>query len=200
MIRKTFALIAVLCTAALAASACSSGKVAVGSNGSNSNALKTKDGGPSGDGTTCSWAGIDSPVSHDAATGKPTTTPTQHDVGDNFPAPDGCNSCTCMPQGIACTQKYCGPPPSQDGGAAAVCEYEDHTWHVGDAIPSLDNCNTFTCTESGLAHTKMACVYTCPTQTEIDCQPIVAEQDLAVCFGEYRTWIVANCPNVNYSE
>ena len=35
-------------------------------------------------------------------------------IGETFPAPDGCNTCTCLAEGAACTEIACPPPP--DGG------------------------------------------------------------------------------------
>lgn len=51
--------------------------------------------------------------------------------GQRCAAPDGCNTCTCGPQGLACTERACvdaGPPPT-DGGA--TCRSS------GDCPPSM---------------------------------------------------------------
>ncbi len=189
MIRTTFALFAM--AAAIAVTACTSSTG--DESGSNAGALKTKkDGSPTGDGKTCSWEGVDSSVSYDVATGKTTTTPTQYKLGDSFPALDGCNTCSCTANGIFCTLAMCTPP-------AGTCEYQGHTWHAGDAIPSLDGCNSFSCTDGGLINTDMACQYTCPAETTIDCMPIVPEERLALCHGAYHQWIGANCPGVVFA-
>jgi hypothetical protein len=87
--------------------ACSSGEVPVGT--SDQRLLGRSDGGKTGNGQTCSW---DDAVSYDAATGKQTVHPSGnggYNVGDTFPSPDGCNSCSCTADGIACTTKACAP-------------------------------------------------------------------------------------------
>lgn len=35
-----------------------------------------------------------------------------YEIGENFPSPDGCNTCVCMEAGVACTKKACPKPPS----------------------------------------------------------------------------------------
>ena len=108
-----------LATAALASifTACSSGEISVGT--SDQRLVKTKDGSNTGNGKTCSW---DDAISYDAATGKETVHSSgdgEYAVGDSFPAPDGCNTCQCTPEGIACTLMYCAPRACQDD--AKVC-------------------------------------------------------------------------------
>lgn len=51
-----------------------------------------------------------------------------HRVGETYPSPDGCNTCTCTVYGSACTRRACVPDPqedtcysSQDCGARQVC-------------------------------------------------------------------------------
>ncbi len=109
------------------------------------------DGGPTGNGTTCSW---DDGVSSDG-----TVTPSpngSYRVGDEVPSPDGCNTCTCTEEGIACTEMACQPPP---GGA---CTYEGKSYAKGARFPASDGCNTCSCTdEGGVACTEMACAKSC---------------------------------------
>jgi hypothetical protein len=89
--------------------ACGGETVNVGST-SQMELKKKPDGSPTGNGQTCSW---DDTVSSDG-----TTTPSPnggYNVGDQFASPDGCNSCACTKDGIACTTKACsspGNPPS----------------------------------------------------------------------------------------
>lgn len=44
-------------------------------------------------------------------------------LGQRCPAPDGCNTCTCTTQGLACTEIACvdGGPP-RDGGGGGTCQ------------------------------------------------------------------------------
>jgi von Willebrand factor type C domain len=72
-----------------------------------------------------------------------------YDVGDSFPADDGCNSCTCMEDGsFACTAIGC-----PEG-----CEYNGQIYQPGDAFPAGDGCNSCSCGDDGsVACTKLAC-------------------------------------------
>lgn len=50
-----------------------------------------------------------------------------HALGDHYPAPDGCNTCTCTDTGSACTEMYClndsGPQPDGHGEPGAdLCQ------------------------------------------------------------------------------
>ena len=106
--------------------------------------------------------------------------------GETFPSTDGCNTCTCMDNGlVACTLMACGCMvddsfhlvgesfPADDGcntctcvapgevactEMACGCEY-DGTWHAeGESFPATDGCNTCTCMAGGgVACTLMAC-------------------------------------------
>jgi eight-cysteine-cluster-containing protein len=141
-------LVAVAASTALSITACSGSDVTVGSS---DQALKKKsDGGATGDGSTCSW---DDTISYDVATGKETRTPSGsgYNVGDSFPSPDGCNSCTCTAQGIACTARACAP-----GGG--TCTLNGKTYDAGQSFPSPDGCNNCSCQSDGsIACTEMAC-------------------------------------------
>ena len=58
--------------------------------------------------------------------------------GDQIPADDGCNTCTCDDSGLwACTEIDCG---STGGGECTP----------GDTMPAGDGCNTCTCDDTGL--------------------------------------------------
>jgi hypothetical protein len=118
MSRTALVFVALTVTTSFAAAACSSGDVPVGTS---SQALqKKKNGGPTGNGQTCSW---DDTVSYDVATGQTTTTPSAdggYKVGDTFKSLDGCNSCTCTAQGITCTELACAPGGGGGGGPACT--------------------------------------------------------------------------------
>ena len=166
--------------------ACSEGDISVGA--LDQKLQTTANGGPTGNGQTCSWS--DS-VSYDTATGQETRTPApngEFQVGDKFKS--SCNDCTCTTDGITCTEKECL--------GEATCEYHGHTWRQGQAIPSLDKCNQYQCTKEGLESTLMGCAYECPAETFIDCEPVVPEERLALCYGPYHEWIVANCEGVDF--
>ena len=38
--------------------------------------------------------------------------------------------------------------------------------------------------------------FVCPADGYLNCMPIVPPERQAMCTGEYRMWIVHNCPNV----
>jgi len=99
---------AVVCTISTLTilAACSGDEVTVGKN---DQALTTKKyGTPTGDGTTCSWAG------NDATNG----TSSSYSLGQDFGSLDGCNDCTCTADGIMCTIRTCRG--SADGGSGSA--------------------------------------------------------------------------------
>ena len=72
-----------------------------------------------------------------------------HEVGDEWPDEDGCNTCTCSDQGIECTLVEC-PKTCPDGH------------EVGASWPDEDGCNTCTCMgDLTVACTAKACVDLC---------------------------------------
>ena len=171
--------------------ACSGGDIAVGSTGTDKSDLKKKtDGGTTGDGTTCAW---DDVVGYDPGTGQTSSSSSgtgAYKVGDTFPSLDGCNSCACTAQGIACTQLACAPA---DGGTG-TCAYGGKSYASGAGFPSIDNCNQCSCQSDGnVVCTERACAYTCPADKTIDCMPIVPPEKAALCSGPYHDWIAANC-------
>ena len=129
MISRTALVIVAAVSGAIALTSvgCSDGTIAVGST---EQALqKKKDGGPTGNGSTCSW---EDTVSYDVATGTTTTTPAangQYKVGDTFKSLDGCNSCGCQEGGqVACTEMACAPatPACKPTGCSGqLCSDQD---------------------------------------------------------------------------
>jgi hypothetical protein len=175
--------------------ACSGGTVAVGATDQNGQHLKSKtDGGATGDGTHCS---SDDVVWYDTQTGQTGTSGTTYDVGDTFPSPDGCNTCSCTAQGIACTERAC----ANDGGSAPGCDYNGHHYASGqNGFPSDDGCNSCSCGADGnVMCTAMACAYQCPPEKTIDCMPMVKPENQAKCSGPYHDWIAKNCPGVVFA-
>ncbi|PIP65603.1 hypothetical protein COU77_02510 [Candidatus Peregrinibacteria bacterium CG10_big_fil_rev_8_21_14_0_10_49_16] len=70
----------------------------------------------------------------------------QYHLGENFPAPDGCNNCTCTTYGVVCTKKAC---------EEVLCEGK---YKVGETYRAADGCNTCKCMANGAsACTFMAC-------------------------------------------
>jgi len=122
----------------------------------------------------------------------------EHRADTSFPATDGCNSCSCGPDGtVACTDKACldagprdssAPPASADaarpipdsGGATTdtaeggVCFYGGMTYRPGQSFPADDGCNTCTCLANGQAGcTKIGCpprdaAAACDLDTKVD--------------------------------
>lgn len=72
-----------------------------------------------------------------------------YQVGDSFPSPDGCNTCTCAENGSAmCTAMAC----------VVTCDYGGKTYMAGETFPATDGCNTCTCGDDGaVACTEKAC-------------------------------------------
>lgn len=183
-------LVALATAAALSVSACSSGEVAVGST---EQALqKGKNGGPTGNGQTCSWS--DS-VSYDVATGQTTTSPSpngEFKVGDTFKSTDGCNDCECTADGILCTLRACAPAP---GGG--TCLYNGRTYQASEGFRSSDNCNSCSCQSDGnVVCTDMACA-PAPTCKKTGCSgQVCSDQDVASdCSWEpsYACYQTATC-------
>ena len=73
--------------------------------------------------------------------------------GDSFPATDGCNTCSCNPDGqIACTLIACAPD------AGVTCMYNGRVHQVGDSFAAVDGCNTCSCLpDATVACTEIAC-------------------------------------------
>jgi hypothetical protein len=82
--------------ALVALSGCSSGEIPIGR--IIRELVSRSDGGPSGDGETCSWEGT--PYAAPSA-------PSSYDLGDEFESPDSCKECSCTANGILCTVDTC---------------------------------------------------------------------------------------------
>jgi hypothetical protein len=80
-----------------------------------------------------------------------------YEVGDHFPAPDGCNTCTCEEHGgIACTEMGC----------VETCVYQGVTYMAGQSFPAGDDCNQCSCGSGG----SVAC-------TTMWCDPMLCEYE-----------------------
>jgi hypothetical protein len=139
----SFFIFSVATSCIVATVACSGGVVAVGKTGQTDQELKKRaDGTATGNGQTCSWEGT-SP--NDVATGQTTSTPTPYTLGESFKSIDGCNDCSCSPQGIMCTMRACVP-----GG--------------GDPVPKACSTEAMICPDgSGVGRTGPNCEFApCP--------------------------------------
>jgi hypothetical protein len=45
-----------------------------------------------------------------------------------------------------------------------------------------------------------ATAYECPAEKTINCMPPVLPGNEALCSGDYHDWIVANCPDVTFTN
>ncbi len=96
----------------------------------------------------------------------------RYGVGERFPDTDGCNSCECRSDGVACTLMACledgGPSDpnashvadaAPDNQGMVTCSYAGKTYQVGDTFKDTEDCNGCRCTSDGLvACTVMACL------------------------------------------
>jgi hypothetical protein len=113
-------------------------------------------------------------------------------VGTTFPDTDGCNTCECRPDGVACTLMGClkdgGPPDAipvtdtpPDTSAPVTCAYGGRTYQVGEAFKDTDDCNTCRCGSDGLvACTLMACLR---DASVLDVAPASCSLPTSVLFG-----------------
>jgi hypothetical protein len=121
----------------------------------------------SSDGTTSCPAASPTPAPQPAPieTSPPPVPPVkEYSLGDWFPSPDGCHTCTCTERGIMCTVNVCAPPgpptvlppaPPPSTG----CTLDGHTIAPGTSVRSSDGCHTCGCTTEGLlACTDEACL------------------------------------------
>jgi hypothetical protein len=81
----------------------------------------------------------------------------EYPVFSSFPAADGCNTCSCQPEGVICTANACPPPPPPP----ALCNYNGSFYRSGEAFPAGDGCNKCSCsTAKGIPEvtcTALAC-------------------------------------------
>jgi Pacifastin inhibitor (LCMII) len=108
-------------------------------------------------------------------------------VGESFPAPDGCNTCTCQASGAAicselacssgcdyngqhyqpgeswsldaCNSCFCGTDGSVacTGAYCPPCTYAGQQYDFGQTFQALDGCNTCSCDAGGVSCTELAC-------------------------------------------
>lgn len=183
--------------------ACGGETVNVGST-SQMELKKKADGSPTGNGQTCSW---DDAVSSD---GNTSSSPNgQYTVGDQFASPDGCNSCACTKDGIACTTKACSTPP---GGPACtddakVCPDGSYVSRTGPncefaPCPEPQACPAIArmCNDGSTAKPGPNCTHICPEDggcKKTGCSShICSDQDVAsTCEWqeEYACYQTAAC-------
>lgn len=183
----------------LVIAACGGETVNVGST-SQMELKKKADGGATGNGQTCSW---DDAVSSD---GKVTPSPSgQYKVGDKFDSPDGCNTCQCTSQGIACTEIACPSPP---GGGGQACTDDAKVCPDGTAVGRTGpNCEFAPC-PGEKACDQVACTLYCENGFKTDpssgCQ-ICACNDAQACTQEAKlcpdgkTYVSRTGPNCEFA-
>ncbi len=67
-----------------------------------------------------------------------------YNTGDIFPDKDGCNTCSCNPdgeKGVGCTTKGCSDNDT--------CMYNGKVYQTGDVFCAEDGCNTCSCNPEG---------------------------------------------------
>lgn len=183
--------------------ACGGETVNVGST-SQMELKKRADGSPTGNGTTCSW---DDAVSSDGNVSSSPNGP--YKVGDQFPSPDGCNTCQCTAQGIGCTLMACNTPPGKactddakqcpDGSYVSRtgpnCEFAACPGE-GEVCPALAR----VCNDGSTAKTEPGCKLVCPEDSgckKTGCSgQICSDQDLgSTCEWQdsYACYQTATC-------
>jgi hypothetical protein len=99
---------------------------------------KRVDGTPTGNGQTCSWEGTA------VAAGTTPPAPPSYSVGASFPSPDGCNECSCSPQGIMCTMRPCAPAAPPLCNAVPKCAPGEHVdQKTCTCVLDAGGCNAF---------------------------------------------------------
>ncbi|XP_078330799.1 uncharacterized protein LOC111116488 [Crassostrea virginica] len=91
-------------------------------------------------------------------------------VGQNVPAGDDCNTCTCNTDGsVRCTEKIC------------FCDYQGRKIRVGQNVDAGDNCNTCTCQSNGqVTCTQKQCSHSPPVD--------VCSEPKPTCKGYLTRW------------
>lgn len=117
-------------TVSIVLGACGGGTATVGNtNATNQELQRTKSGGATGDGKTCSWANTTIYDQYGNSAPIPT-----YSLGDEFKSFDGCNVCDCTDKGIMCTVNKCQPQACDT--LAKLCP--DGKTSVGRTGPSCE--------------------------------------------------------------
>jgi hypothetical protein len=178
--------------------ACGGETVNVGST-SQMELQKNKDGSATGNGQTCSW---DDSVSSDGTTTASPNGP--YKVGDKFASPDGCNTCECTTQGIACTEIACSSPPG--GGNGVGCTEEAKTCPDGTTVvrvapscefakcPGEEACPAVAriCNDGSTAKPGPNCSHICPEDGNVACT-----DDAKLC-PDGKTYVSRTGPNCEF--
>lgn len=144
MSRTVLSFIILASAAALSATACSAGEIAVGT--SNQELKKKANGGASGNGKTCSWEDVVIPGTVSSVNGGGSGTGNETPTSDT---PESSNGAAPMP-GDGTT----GNGPTDNVGTQAPLP---GPYNVGDTFKSLDGCNDCSCTAQGIMCTVRAC-------------------------------------------
>nr|XP_022312433.1 kielin/chordin-like protein [Crassostrea virginica] len=94
----------------------------------------------------------------------------EYNVGQKFPAGDGCNTCVCKSSGrVSCSDNTC------------FCTYNGQKYNVGQSFPAGDGCNTCTCGSDGqVACTEKFCHHPPPGN--------VCSEPKPNCEGYFKRW------------
>jgi hypothetical protein len=102
-----------------------------------------------------------------------------HQIGEVFPAGDGCNTCTCTASGPSCTKQACPDVLTLEAGTSAGCE-------PSGGCPSGPACDA-TCCKSGERCVSGVCMcagHAACTLGDMCTSPIVSQDGCgSVCCG-----------------
>jgi hypothetical protein len=129
-------------------------------------------------------------------------------VGAAFGSTDGCNTCQCTSNGIACTTMGCQNGGAGAAGGAAIggCIYGGVSYANGSSFKSTDGCNSCTCSINGVACTTMACAAGGASSTGCDCSGLAAGDQMICPDGSSPSiscnrftdgscgWLSSGCP------
>jgi hypothetical protein len=181
--------------------ACGGETVNVGST-SQMELQKKNDGSPTGNGQTCSW---DDSVSSDGTTNA--SPDGAYNVGDEFAAPDGCNSCVCTKDGIACTNKACQSPPGGGGDDPPACTEEAKQCPDGSYVSRTGpNCEFAPC-PGDKACDLVVCTLACENGFKKDangcdicaCEEAIACTQEAKLCPDGKTYVSRTGPNCEFA-
>jgi hypothetical protein len=115
-----------------------------------------------------------------------------YEPGDDFPAADGCNSCTCGEDGdVGCTEMAC--PPMR-------CDFGGSSYEIGETFPAGDGCNGCMCTEEGVTCTTIDC-NDCQTigeqysEAHAEARRCNPDIDVEQCTEEVTVGLACSCPS-----
>lgn len=91
-------------------------------------------------------------------------------IGEGFPSPDGCNTCTCTQHGVACTERACAPQSPTPPTSGDRCLSDQDCGENGVCSTSYGDCQS--ACEPGAEVCIQACAGFCSPATR-PCRPYV---------------------------